>query len=60
MKMQSSDVVKVNITVTNSMGDVAYDIYEFYMTDAPFAGSMTISLVGEAYNSTGYSVDSLL
>jgi hypothetical protein len=49
MKMGYRDTVKVNITVKNTMGDIAYDIYEFFVNDSPFANDMDVS---EASNSS--------
>lgn len=40
-------------TVSNSAGDIAYDIYEFFLNDSPFVGNLTITKVGELANSTG-------
>ena len=52
-------MIKVSCTVTNSAGEIAYDIYEFYLNDSPFVGTMDVSLVGELSNSTGTAVNSL-
>jgi len=46
MKMGFRETVKVNVTVTNSFGDVAYDIYEFFLNDSPFTGDMAVSVAG--------------
>jgi hypothetical protein len=59
MKISVSQVIKVQCSAVNTAGEVAYDIYEFYLNDSPFLGNLTVSLVGEADNSTGTSVDSL-
>jgi hypothetical protein len=46
MKMGFRETVKVNVTVTNSFGDIAYDIYEFFLNDSPFTGDMAVSVAG--------------
>jgi hypothetical protein len=46
MKFGARDTVKVNVTVTNTMGDVAYDIYEFFLNDSPFTGDMGVNVAG--------------
>lgn len=46
MKFGSRDAVKVNVTVTNSYGDIAYDIYEFFLNDSPFTGDMGANVAG--------------
>lgn len=46
MKFGSRDAVKVNVTVTNSFGDIAYDIYEFFLNDSPFTGDMGANVAG--------------
>ena len=33
--MSSDQVVKVKCTVTNSIGETAYDVYEFYINESP-------------------------
>lgn len=57
MKISQTQVVKVKCTVSNSKGEKAYDIYEFFLNDSPFAGDIQISKVGESVNSTGTTVD---
>jgi len=44
--LASSQVVKVKVTVTNSAGDIAYDIYEFYLNDPPVVGTLTSTVTG--------------
>eukprot|EP00347_Sterkiella_histriomuscorum_P007679 403347989 len=59
MKISQTQVVKVRCVVSNSKGDVAYDIYEFFLNDSPFLGDIAITKVGEPSNSTGTSVDTV-
>lgn len=59
MKIPQSQVVKVKCTASNSRGDIAYDIYEFFLNDSPFTGDITISKVGEPANSTGTVMETL-
>lgn len=47
------------MTVTNSLGEVAFDLVEFFLNDSPFVGNMTISLVDEPATSKGTSMRSL-
>ena len=51
--------MKVKCTVTNSLGEISYDIYEFFLNDSPFLGEITITKVGEASNSTGSAIDTI-
>ena len=46
MKIGSTISIQVNCTVTNSKGDIAYDIYEFFLNDSPFVGAMSVSVAG--------------
>jgi hypothetical protein len=39
--------ISVNVTVTNSMGDIAYDIYEFFVNASPFTGDLLANLAGK-------------
>ena len=55
--MSTSQVVQVQVTVTNEQGEVAYDIYEFYINDAPNVGEIAISAHDESGNGT--AIDSL-
>lgn len=43
MKISITQVIKAKVTVTNSLGDVAYDIYEFFLNDSPFIGNLTVA-----------------
>jgi hypothetical protein len=61
MKMGFRDAVKVNVTVKNSFGDIAYDIYEFFMNDSPFTGDMAVNLAGLPTFTQGFrAVDDLI
>jgi hypothetical protein len=61
MKMGFRETVKVNVTVTNSFGDVAYDIYEFFLNDSPFTGDMAVSVAGVPTVTTTFkAVDHLI
>ena len=62
--MSSNQVVKVQCTVTNSMGDLAYDIYEFYLNTPPNKGTMEVFIVGdnseiELTNNNAYMIQPL-
>lgn len=46
MKIKSTISIQVNCTVKNSKGDIAYDIYEFFLNDSPFVGNMSIYVAG--------------
>lgn len=59
MKINLYSVVKVQCTVTNNLGEIAYDIYEFYVNDSPFIGNTTYTKLNELSNSTGTTVDTL-
>jgi hypothetical protein len=59
MTLASDEVVKVQCTVTNTAGDIAYDIYEFYINDSPHAGTIEIDFDG-VVKLTGNAVDSLV
>lgn len=49
------------MTVTNSIGDIAYDIYEFFLNDSPFTGEMGIAIANNLTVGTGFSaVDDVL
>lgn len=39
-------------TVTNSIGEIAYDIYEFYLNEAPQSGITNFTVVGETGSGT--------
>ena len=36
--------MKVNVTVKNTAGDIAYDIYEFFVNDSPFVNDMEVTV----------------
>ena len=42
--MASSQVVKVMCTVVNSVGDIANDVYEFYINGPPTSGINTLTV----------------
>lgn len=46
MKIGARETVKVNVTVKNSLGDIAYDIYEFFLNDSPFSGDIAAGVAG--------------
>ncbi len=54
------ETVKVNVTVWNTMGDIAYDIYEFFVNDSPFVNDMDVSVAGMASITTFKAVDHFL
>ncbi len=54
MKFNSRETVKVNITVKNTAGDIAYDIYEFFLNDSPFTGDMGINVAGSYAITSGF------
>lgn len=61
MKFNSRETVKVNVTVQNTAGDIAYDIYEFFLNDSPFVGDMAVGVAGQSSITTGFrAVDHLL
>lgn len=61
MKFGLRDAAKVNITVTNSKGDIAYDIYEFFLNDSPFTGDMGVAVANDPTITSGFkAVDHLL
>jgi hypothetical protein len=61
MKFGIRQAAKVNVTVTNSKGDIAYDIYEFFVNNSPFVGDMGLQVAGNPYKTSGFSaVDDLL
>lgn len=60
LKIPSNQVVKVMCRVNNTKGETQYDIYEFYLNDSPFSGNITVSFVGEKFNSAGTTMDSLM
>jgi len=44
MKVGNRETVKVNVTVRNTAGDIAYDIYEFFVNDSPFVNDMDVAV----------------
>jgi len=44
MKIGFRETVKVNVTVRNTAGDIAYDIYEFFVNDSPFVNDMDVAV----------------
>lgn len=58
MQVSSSQAIKVQCTVTNSNGDVAYDIYEFYVSNSPFIGTFNFSLVNADGSTTSLASSS--
>lgn len=54
--MSSTQVVKVQCTVTNSFGQIAYDVYEFYLNSPPTVGVSVVSLVSNTsvYTNTSW------
>ncbi len=52
MQIQQLQAVKVQCTVTNSNGDIAYDIYEFYVSASPFIGTLNFTLINADGSST--------
>lgn len=42
--MASNQVVKVMCTVVNSVGDIANDVYEFYINSPPITGSNNLTV----------------
>ncbi len=57
MKISITQVIKVKVTVTNSLGDVAYDIYEFFLNDSPFVGVLEVTTPFQNVNATHRSID---
>lgn len=57
--MASDQVVKVQVTVVNSLGEIAYDIYEFYQNQPPVAGDSTILAVTNSGLGGGVAGDSI-
>lgn len=57
--MASDQVVKVQCTVQNSNGQIAYDIYEFYQNTPPASGSMLITPLTNPALGNGTTVDSV-
>ena len=43
--MSSKQVVKVKCSVTNSIGETGYDIYEFYLNVPPIVGTMDLNII---------------
>ncbi len=55
------ETVKVNVTVVNTAGDIAYDIYEFFLNDSPFTGDMAEQVADQPLITTGFkAVDHLI
>lgn len=54
MKFGLRETVKVNVTVKNSIGDIAYDIYEFFLNDSPFTGDMAVQVAGNWQATSGF------
>ena len=42
------------------MNESEYDIYEFFLNDSPFMGSINISFAGELPQSSGSAMDSIM
>lgn len=53
--MYSEQVVQVQCTVTNEIGEIASDIYEFYINESPVVGNTTISVLDGNGNGTALS-----
>ena len=55
--------MKVKCTVTNSLGEIAYDIYEFFQNAPPdyvsYGGSTTLTLFGDQGNGNGTAGDTI-
>jgi len=61
MKFGLRDAAKVNVTVINSFGDIAYDIYEFFLNDSPFVGEMGASVADNSLITSNFkAVDHVL
>lgn len=61
MKFNSRETVKVNVTVRNTAGDIAYDIYEFFLNDSPFTGDLGANVAGLYLNTSNFrAVDHLI
>lgn len=55
------ETVKVNVTVTNTEGDIAYDIYEFFLNDSPFTGDMSVAVADQPTITSNFkAVDHLI
>lgn len=55
------ETVKVNVTVTNTAGDIAYDIYEFFLNDSPFTGDMAVQVADQPLITSAFkAVDHLI
>ena len=59
MKVGADSPIKVKVTVKNSLGDIAYDFYEFYINDPPNVGTTTYKILNEPDNSKGTAMESL-
>ncbi|CDW88139.1 neurohypophysial n-terminal domain containing protein [Stylonychia lemnae] len=57
--MASDQVVKVKVTVQNSLGEIAYDIYEFFQNQPPTVGNSTITVLTNPGLGNGTSIDSI-
>jgi len=57
MKISATQVIKAKVTVTNTAGDVAYDIYEFFLNDSPFIGDFALTATNQNVNATHRSMD---
>lgn len=57
--MYSDQVVKVKVTVQNSLGEIAYDIYEFYQNQPPTAGNSTLKVLTNSGLGNGTSINTI-
>lgn len=59
MNIPSTTAVKIMCTVNNSLGDVDYDIYEFYINSPPNVGTMNLTIDGLSDITQGSAASSL-
>lgn len=50
----------VQVTVTNTKGEIAYDLYEFFLNNSPFIGKYNIMVAGNPTKTTISCVDDLI
>jgi hypothetical protein len=61
MKIGFRETVKVNVTVRNTAGDIAYDIYEFFVNDSPFVNDMDVAVADMPSITAGFkAIDHLI
>ncbi len=55
-----NQVIKLKVTVINSLNEIAYDVYEFFQNSPPAVGNLTLSIAnGSLGSGNGTSVDTL-